>query len=92
MSRGCSNREIADALAITDGTVKNYVSNILPKMGVRDRTRAVLKALESGVLCDHGADTKRGAVIDAAEGTGLRKGGGHWWSSWALRSRSPLRP
>jgi DNA-binding NarL/FixJ family response regulator len=50
MARGCSNREIADALTITEGTVKNYVSNILSKMGVRDRTRAVLKALESGVL------------------------------------------
>jgi DNA-binding NarL/FixJ family response regulator len=45
-----SNREIADALRITEGTVKNYVSGILAKMGVRDRTRAVLKALESGVL------------------------------------------
>jgi DNA-binding NarL/FixJ family response regulator len=50
MARGCSNREIADALTITEGTVKNYVSSILSKMGVRDRTRAVLKALESGVL------------------------------------------
>jgi DNA-binding NarL/FixJ family response regulator len=50
MARGCSNREIADALTITEGTVKNYVSGILSKMGVRDRTRAVLKALESGIL------------------------------------------
>jgi DNA-binding NarL/FixJ family response regulator len=50
MARGCSNREIAEALTITEGTVKNYVSNILSKMGVRDRTRAVLKALESGIL------------------------------------------
>jgi DNA-binding NarL/FixJ family response regulator len=50
MARGCSNREIGDALTITEGTVKNYVSSILSKMGVRDRTRAVLKALESGVL------------------------------------------
>ncbi len=50
MARGCSNREIADALTITEGTVKNYVSVILAKMGVRDRRRAVLKALESGIL------------------------------------------
>lgn len=50
MARGCANREIGDALAITEGTVKNYVSSILSKMGVRDRTRAVLKALEAGVL------------------------------------------
>jgi DNA-binding CsgD family transcriptional regulator len=44
------DREIADALTITEGTVKNYVSSILAKMGVRDRTRAVLKALDSGIL------------------------------------------
>ncbi len=50
MARGHSNREIADALTITEGTVKNYVSGILAKLGVRDRTRAVLKALETGVL------------------------------------------
>ena len=50
MARGHSNREIAEALTITEGTVKNYVSGILAKMGVRDRTRAVLKALEGGVL------------------------------------------
>jgi DNA-binding NarL/FixJ family response regulator len=50
MARGCSNREIGNALTITEGTVKNYVSSILAKMGVRDRTRAVLKALDSGVL------------------------------------------
>jgi len=50
MARGHSNREIADALAITEGTVKNYVSGILAKLGVRDRTRAALKALEAGLL------------------------------------------
>ncbi|MPZ21513.1 MAG: response regulator [Luteitalea sp.] len=50
MARGYSNREIAEALTITEGTVKNHVSVILSKMGVRDRTRAVLKALEAGVL------------------------------------------
>lgn len=50
MARGCSNREIADILVITEGTVKNYVSNVLSKLGVRDRTRAVLRALEAGML------------------------------------------
>jgi hypothetical protein len=45
LSVACFNREIADALTITEGTVKNYVSGTLSKMGVRDRTRAVLKAL-----------------------------------------------
>jgi DNA-binding NarL/FixJ family response regulator len=50
VARGYNNREIADALTIAEGTVKNYISGILSKMGVRDRTRAVLKALESGYL------------------------------------------
>lgn len=50
MARGHSNREIGEALSITEGTVKNYVSSILSKMGVRDRTRAVLQALEHGYL------------------------------------------
>src|SRR5690554_686128 len=46
MAGGYSNKEIAGALNVAEGTVKNHVSNILSKMGVRDRTRAVLKALE----------------------------------------------
>jgi DNA-binding NarL/FixJ family response regulator len=50
MAGGYSNREIAHALCTAEGTVKNHVSNILSKMGVRDRTRAVLKALEAGLL------------------------------------------
>ena len=50
MSGGYSNKEIAHALGTADGTIKNHVSNILSKLGVRDRTRAVLKALESGLL------------------------------------------
>jgi len=50
IARGYNNREIADALTIAEGTVKNYISSVLSKMGVRDRTRAVLKALEAGYL------------------------------------------
>lgn len=50
IARGHSNREIGEALTITEGTVKNYVSSILSKMGVRDRTRAVLHALEHGYI------------------------------------------
>lgn len=50
MAGGYSNREIADALGTTEGTIKNHVSNVLSKMGVRDRTRAVLKALERGYI------------------------------------------
>lgn len=50
MAGGYSNKEIAHALGTAEGTIKNHVSNILSKLGVRDRTRAVLKALESGLL------------------------------------------
>ncbi len=46
MAGGYSNREIADSLGVAEGTIKNHVSNVLSKLGVRDRTRAVLKALE----------------------------------------------
>ena len=46
MAGGYSNKEIANSLGVAEGTVKNHVSNILSKMGVRDRTRAVLKAFE----------------------------------------------
>lgn len=50
MTGGYSNREIASALKLTEGTVKNHVSNVLGKLGVRDRTRAVLKAIEKGYV------------------------------------------
>ncbi|HEV3075911.1 MAG TPA: response regulator transcription factor, partial [Thermoanaerobaculia bacterium] len=50
MAGGYSNKEIADALGTAEGTIKNHVSSILAKLGVRDRTRAVLKALEAGLL------------------------------------------
>lgn len=50
MAGGYSNREIAEALGTAEGTVKNQASSILSKLGVRDRTRAVLKALELGYI------------------------------------------
>lgn len=50
MAGGYSNREISQALNKSEGTIKNHVSNILAKLGVRDRTRAVLKAIEMGAL------------------------------------------
>lgn len=50
MAGGYSNREIANSLSVAEGTVKNHVSNILSKLGVRDRTRAVLKAFELGLV------------------------------------------
>ncbi len=50
MAGGYSNKEISKALSKSEGTVKNHVSNILSKLGVRDRTRAVLKSIELGIL------------------------------------------
>ncbi len=47
LGRGKTNREIATALNITEGTVKNYVSNILQTLGVRDRTQAALWASQN---------------------------------------------
>lgn len=50
LASGYSNREIAGSLHLAEGTVKNHVSNVLLKLGVRDRTRAVLRALHLGLL------------------------------------------
>ncbi|GAB3235753.1 response regulator transcription factor [Glycomyces halotolerans] len=50
LAAGLSNREIAESLFLAEGTVKNHVSNVLLKLGSRDRTRAVLRALHHGLL------------------------------------------
>ncbi|MEM6639690.1 MAG: response regulator transcription factor [Pseudomonadota bacterium] len=50
MAAGYSNREISTLLSKSEGTIKNHVSNVLSKFGVRDRTRAVLKAIASGLV------------------------------------------
>jgi DNA-binding NarL/FixJ family response regulator len=50
LAGGYSNKEISELLAISDGTVKNHISSVLAKLGVRDRTRAVLKAIDLGVI------------------------------------------
>lgn len=47
---GYSNRQIADALGASEGTIKNHATNMFQKLGVGDRTRAVLKAIELGYL------------------------------------------
>jgi DNA-binding NarL/FixJ family response regulator len=48
VASGASNREIAKKLYITEGTVKNHISNVLRKLGFRDRTQAALYAVEHG--------------------------------------------
>ena len=50
MAEGFGNRTIAEALFLAEGTVKNHVSSILLKLGARDRTNAVLRALREGIL------------------------------------------
>ncbi|MDR7191776.1 response regulator transcription factor [Luteimonas terrae] len=50
LAGGYSNKEIARSLFLAEGTVKNYVSAILEKLGTRDRTRAVLKAITLQVI------------------------------------------
>jgi len=50
IASGASNREIAASVFLAEGTVKNHVTNILGKLGVRDRTQATIKAVELGLL------------------------------------------
>jgi DNA-binding NarL/FixJ family response regulator len=50
MASGINNREIADALLLSEGTVKNHISSIFSKLGVTDRTKAVLHAIVKGLV------------------------------------------
>jgi DNA-binding NarL/FixJ family response regulator len=50
MASGISNRAIAEALTLSEGTVKNHVSSVFSKMGVTDRTKAVLRAIAKGLV------------------------------------------
>ncbi|MGM0445063.1 MAG: helix-turn-helix domain-containing protein [Bacillota bacterium] len=50
ISKGKSNREIANTLIISERTVKNHVSNILKKLAVNDRTQALIKCIKKGIV------------------------------------------
>jgi DNA-binding NarL/FixJ family response regulator len=50
LAKGMTNREIARKLFLTEGTVKNYISNIYSKLDVTGRQRAVLKAKDQGII------------------------------------------
>lgn len=50
LGTGATNREIGDRLSLTEGTVKNYISSVLGKTGLRDRTQAALYAVRQGLV------------------------------------------
>jgi DNA-binding NarL/FixJ family response regulator len=50
LADGASNREIAAAVFLAEGTVKNHVTNVLAKLGARDRTQAALRARALGLV------------------------------------------
>ena len=50
LAEGLSNRQIGYKLSLTEGTVKNYVTNVLQKIGARDRTQAALRGRELGLV------------------------------------------
>jgi DNA-binding NarL/FixJ family response regulator len=50
LARGLSNKEIGAELHVVEGTVKIHVTNILAKLGVSDRTQAILAAVKRGII------------------------------------------
>lgn len=60
MAQGMCNKEIAAVLSVSETTVKSHVTGILRKLGVSDRTQAVVKALRDGIVTTEQGDTAMG--------------------------------
>lgn len=57
VEKGASNKEIADALNLSEGTVRNYLSAVLNKLNLRDRTQLAIWAVQTGVHYNKSEDT-----------------------------------